>query len=147
MDEILENGDILEAFDSAGVAPPSTLASWVSFRRCGNLDAMLRKKKRRSFNYLQVMARASPSLDLSSHPYGMPNALFERLTSCHDIQSLIRRPLGRGVHFESKYSTVLFFTYALSKYLTCLLSSANIANDMVVTARMTAMWCESRSIY
>merc|ERR1711862_428521 len=81
--------------------------------------------QRRSRNYLGVLARAPQSLitTLSSHPYDMPSALFEKLAACHDMQSLVRRA-GGGVHFE---------TY--------------VANETVVMARMAVMWCESRPSY
>jgi len=147
IDEVLEEGGILEAFDAADISPHSSFASWSSYRswcgkcdvilsRCAGLDTANRlaqdsddnlrqvessQTQRRSCNYLQVMARAPPSLDLSSHPYEMPSALFERLTSCHDIQSLVRRSIGGGVHFDTHF-----------------------ANEMLVTARMVVMWCESK---
>lgn len=82
--------------------------------------------QRRACNYLQVLARAPQSLSrtLSSHPYDMSSALFEKLKSCHDIQSVVRRFMGGGIHFDT-----------------------SIANEMVVMARMAVMWCESRPMY
>jgi len=82
--------------------------------------------QRRACNYLQVLARAPQSLTttLSSHPHDMPRTLFEKLKACHDIQSVVRRLAGGGIHFDTI-----------------------IANDMVVLARMAVMWCESRPMY
>lgn len=58
--------------------------------------------QRRACNYLQVLARALPSLStiIHSHPYDMPIALFTKLKACHDIQSAVRRS-GGGIHFDS----------------------------------------------
>merc|ERR1711957_374295 len=104
-------GGLVEAFDAVAT-PPTGFASWSSHRLwCAKCEANLsRTQRRRNCNYLEVMARAPPSVN---HLLGMSSALFERLTSCHDIQSLVRRPIGGGVHFET-----------------------NIANEMIVTARM-----------
>lgn len=166
IDEILEVGGILEAFDAAGVDPPSDFDSWSAYRSwCGKCDVILSRcadvdvanifaqvsdsnveiirsnggtspedllrvessqAQRRACNYLTALARAPPPLarTLSSHPYDMPSALLEKLKACHDIQSVVRRLAGGGIHFET-----------------------GVANEMVVMARMAVIWCESRPMY
>ncbi|KAL7554995.1 hypothetical protein ACHAWF_018953 [Thalassiosira exigua] len=156
IDEVLELGGILQAFDAAKLAPPSDFESWTSFQAwCGKCDVILSRcsnvdvanifasmestgaplddirrvepsaDQRRSCNYLEVLARAPPSLSkICRASYDMPSTLFSRLRLNHDIQSLVRRLQGGGVHFDT-----------------------TIATEIVVLARMTVMWCESRPIY
>ncbi|KAL7439100.1 hypothetical protein ACHAXM_006523 [Skeletonema potamos] len=132
LDEVLEEGGILEAFDLAGVSPPVSFNSWADFRGwCGRCDVILSRcqdqdtsnifaqdascdktprlvesaqLQRRRANYLQVLSRAPNALSqvLASSPYEMPHMLFERLKPNGDIQSLVRRLTSGGVHFESK---------------------------------------------
>jgi len=165
IDEVLEVGGIIEAFDAAGVNPPSSFASWLAYRSwCGKCDVIISRcadldvtnifaqesdagveivesngmspsnlrpieasqTQRRKCNYLQAMSRAPQSLTtiLSSHPYDMPSGLFAKLIASHDIQSVVRRFTGGRIHFDT-----------------------NVANEMVVMARMAVMWCESRPQY
>ena len=153
IDEVLETGGILSAFDAAGVDPPSTFQSWKSFKNwCGRCDVILSRcgtdvdvsnilaheseqfsrhvessqTQRRRINYLQVIARAPQSLKmiLSSSPFEMPNSLFDKLKTWSDLQSLVRRLTDGGIHFDTSVST-----------------------ELVVVARMAVMWCESSSVY
>eukprot|EP00986_Skeletonema_menzelii_P017871 scaffold22492_cov138-Skeletonema_menzelii.AAC.32 len=131
LDEVLEEGGILEAFDLAGMSSPVSFNSWSDFRGwCGRCDVILSRcqnedtsnifahdatgdktprhvqsaqSQRRQSNYLQVISRAPNALAevLASPPYEMPPMLLERIKSNGDIQSLARR-LTSGVHFESK---------------------------------------------
>jgi len=162
---VLEVGGIIEAFDAAGVNPPLSFASWLAYRSwCGKCDVIISRcadldvtnifaqesdagveivesngtspsnlrpieasqTQRRKCNYLQSMSRAPQSLTtiLSSHPYDMPSGLLAKLVASHDIQSVVRRFTGGRIHFDT-----------------------NIANEMVVMARMAVMWCESRPQY
>ncbi|KAK1747644.1 ankyrin repeat domain-containing protein [Skeletonema marinoi] len=153
LDEVLEEGGILEAFDLADMPPPVSFNSWTYFRGwCGRCDVILSRcqnedtsnifahdasgdntprhvqsaqSQRRQANYLQVVSRAPTALAevLASSPYEMPPVLVERLKSNGDIQSLARR-LTSGVHFEP-----------------------SVVNEMIVLARMAVMWCESRPFY
>eukprot|EP00984_Skeletonema_dohrnii_P027812 scaffold17479_cov96-Skeletonema_dohrnii-CCMP3373.AAC.5 len=131
LDEVLEEGGILEAFDLADMPPPVSFNSWTDFRGwCGRCDVILSRcqnedtnnifaldasgdntprhvqsaqSQRRQANYLQVISRAPNALAevLESSPYEIPPMLLERLKSNGDIQSLARR-LTSGVHFERK---------------------------------------------
>ncbi len=131
LDEVLEEGRILEAFDLADMSPPVSFSSWSHFRGwCGRCDVILSRcqnedtsnifahdasgdttprhvqsaqSQRRKSNYLQVISRAPNALAevLASPPYDMPPLLLERMKSNGDIQSLARR-LTSGVHFECK---------------------------------------------
>ena len=98
------------AQESDGIIAKPTTASGTSPNNLRQVEPS--QTQRRSCNYLQVLARAPQSLSstLSSHPYDMPNALFQKLRACHDIQSLVRRLTGGGIHFDSKYfvQTLLF---------------------------------------
>ncbi|KAL3801098.1 hypothetical protein HJC23_002391 [Cyclotella cryptica] len=150
IDEVLEEGGLLEAFDAAGVAPPQTFSSWTAFQEwIGRCDVILERCKgentegifaldassvsrkvsgsadqRRSINYLQTLAYAPSTLSsiLKSDPYDMPSILVDQLKNVHDIQSIIRRRVG--VHFDT-----------------------NVANELVTIARMAVNWCESRPSY
>jgi hypothetical protein len=153
IDEVIEEGRILEAFDLAGMSPPTSFNSWQAFRGwCGRCDVILSRchdedtsnilahdaddntlrrvesaqLQRRRANYLQVLSFAPKTLTkiLVSPPYEMPPVLLERLKSNGDVQSLVRRLNSGEIHFET-----------------------SIANEMVVLARMCAMWCESRPFY
>jgi len=153
LDEVLEEGGMLEAFDLAGMEPPVSFHSWTHFQGwCGRCDVILSRcqnedtnnifahdasiddtprrvqsaqSQRRQSNYLQVISLASNDLAnvLASPPYRMPPILLEKLKSNGDIQSLARR-LTSGIHFEP-----------------------SVVNEMIVLARMTVMWCESRPFY
>ena len=131
IDEVIEEGGILEAFDAAGMSPPTSFLSWVHFRAwCGRCDVILSRcqnedisnifaqdvsgnkprhvesaqTQRRRANYLLAMSRAPNTLAevLASPPYQMPSLLLEKLRSNGDLQSLARR-LASGVHFECKF--------------------------------------------
>ncbi len=131
IDEVLEEGGMLEAFDLAEMQPPVSFHSWSHFRGwCGRCDVILSRcqnedtnsifardtsiddtprlvesaqSQRRRSNYLQVISLAPNDLAnvLASPPYRMPPILLEKLKSNGDIQSLARR-LTSGIHFERK---------------------------------------------
>jgi ankyrin repeat protein len=133
IDEVIEEGGVLEALDFAGMSPPSSFSSWKDFRGwCGRCNVIMSRcqdedtsnifardgtddntrrqvesaqLQRRSANYLQVLSRAPINLTevLASPPYEMPSLLLEKLKSNGDIQSLVRRLPTGEVHFESKF--------------------------------------------
>ncbi|KAL7522196.1 hypothetical protein ACHAWX_006884 [Stephanocyclus meneghinianus] len=114
IDEVLEEGGLLEAFDAAGVIPPQSFSSWTAFREwIGRCDVILDRCKgentegifaldassvtrkvsrsaeqRRSINYLKTLAFAPPTLTLilTSNRYDMPCILLDKLKNVHDIQ-------------------------------------------------------------
>ena len=156
IDEVLETGGILSAFDAAGVEPPSTFQSWEAFASwCGRCDVILSRcgtdvdvsnimahesnpthgplrhvessqTQRRRINYLQVIARAPQSLKMI-----LSSSPFEMPNSLFDKLKT----------WSDLQSLVRRLTDGGIHF------DSSISTELVVVARMTVMWCESSSVY
>jgi len=165
IDEVLEVGGIIEAFDAVGVTPPSSFASWSAYRAwCGKCDVILSRCA--DIDVTNLFAQESDAgIEILESNGTSPKNLRHvessqtQRRSCNYLQVLARAP-------QSLTSLISSHPYdmpcgLLEKLKSChdiqsltrRLSGGGIhfdtaiANEMVVMGRMAVMWCESRSMY
>ena len=129
MDEILEEGGLVQALDIAQVPPPLIFSQWSDWKAwgrqkgsvaaidCGperldmtaamcppprNLDHPTFVELRRHAGFYQILSNHPPLLNsvLTGPPFNMPHAILEKLCKVADVASLTRRMGGSGVHFD-----------------------------------------------
>jgi ankyrin repeat protein len=130
VDEILEEGGLVEAMDEARLEAPPLFGSWRKWKASGRCKGHIRSERsrterpnvtlavmvppalldrpsllehRRTAAFLSVMAR-SPALGrvLQSSAYQMPAGLWAELVRTSDLASLVRRMGSNGgIHFDS----------------------------------------------
>jgi ankyrin repeat protein len=151
VDEILEEGGLVEAMDEARLEAPPLFGSWRKWKASGRCKGRIRSERsrterpnvtlavmvppalldrpsllehRRTALFLSVMAR-SPALGrvLQSSAYQMPAGLWAQLVRTSDLASLVRRMGSNGgIHFD-----------------------ATIAMDLVMLASRLCSWYWRRS--
>ncbi|KAL9189084.1 hypothetical protein ACHAXT_011574 [Thalassiosira profunda] len=166
IDEVLEVGGMLQAFDEAGVDPPKSFASWSAFQsycgkcdvilsRCGDVDVthLLAEESEAGLEIVDTKGGASPK---NLRPIE-PSATQRR--GCNYLSVLARAPERLNTILSSPpydVSSVLLRKLQTNSDIQSIVRrnvsggisfDTAFANELVVLARMAVMWAEGLSTY